>query len=273
MRWTKKDIVKYYKTNEFAYSLWGRDMHYGYWTKDTKTLRQATKKFNEVLAKKANISKDDRVLDAGCGVGGASIYLAKNIGCKVTGITICSRQVDLAYKNADKEGVSHLVDFHEMDYLNTTFDDNSFTVVWGLESICYAESKEKYVRECFRLLKKGGKMIVADGFASKQSYEEGKEKKLMQRWLDGWIVNSLNTPADWKNFAEKTGFTYSDYRDVTSNVMRTSTLMYWVSMPFILLHWLDKFLPLKPYTTDALYNQYHAMKKGLWEYGVFYAEK
>jgi putative NADPH-quinone reductase len=49
--------------------------------------------------------------------------------------------------------------------------------------------------------------------------------------------------------------------------------MYWVSMPFILLHWLDKVLPLKPYTTDALYNQYHAMKKGLWEYGIFYAEK
>jgi len=247
-------------------------MHYGYWTRDTLTLRQATRKFNEVLAEKARITSDDYVLDAGCGVGGASIYLAKRFGCRVTGITLCPRQVIMAGRNAEKEGVSHLVNFREMNYMKTAFDDKTFTVVWGLESICYAESKELFTKEVFRILKDGGRMIVADGFASRQNYE-GSDKRLMQRWLDGWIVNSLNTPSDWKTFAEKAGFARSDYRNVTPNVRFTSKLMYWVSMPFILLHWLDKIKPLKPYPTDAMYNQYHAMKKGLWEYGIFYAER
>ena len=75
--WTKKDIIEYYNTNDWAYRLWGRDMHFGYWDESTKTLQQATKKFNEVLAQTAHISENDRVLDAGCGVGGGSIYLAK----------------------------------------------------------------------------------------------------------------------------------------------------------------------------------------------------
>ncbi len=242
MSWTKKDIIKYYRTNEFAYGLWGRNMHFGYWDKDTKTLRQATQKFNEVLAHTASINKNDRVLDAGCGVGGASIYLAKKIGCHVTGITICPRQVDQAYKDAKKEGVAHLTEFYEMDYLATAFKDNHFDIVWGLESICYAESKEKFIHESYRILKNGGRFIVADGFASKRTYV-GKEKKLMQRWLDGWIVNYLDTPDDFKLFAGEAGFHNISYRDVTDNVSFTSKLMYYVSFLFIIFHLIDKIIP------------------------------
>lgn len=272
MQWAKKDIIEYYRKNEFGYSLWGRDMHYGYWEKDTKTIRQATRRFCEVLARTARVGKDDSVLDAGCGVGGSSIFLAKTFGCHVTGITICPRQVEQAYKNAAKEGVAHLTKFYEMDYLNTAFKEKQFDVVWGLESICYAESKEKFIRESYRVLKSGGRLVVADGFASRESYV-GKDRKLMDRWLDGWIVNDIETPDAFKKFAEESGFHNTQYSNVTDKVFRTSKLMYYVSFLFILFHLLDRIVPLKPYPTDALYNQYRAMKKGLWEYGIFYAEK
>lgn len=271
MPWNKKDIVEYYNKNMFAYSLWGRNMHFGFWDKSTKTLRQATQKFNEVLAQTAHIGKDDHVLDAGCGVGGASIYLAKTFGCRVTGITITPRQVEKAYMNAKKDGVEHLVEFYEMDYCNTGFKEKQFDVVWGLESICYAESKEKFIHESHRILKDTGRLVVADGFASKSEYL-GKEKKMMQRWLDGWIVNYLNTPDDFKRFAKEAGFNTSTYRDVSKEVFLTSKLMYYVSFFFVIFHLIDKIIPIR-YPTDALFNQYKAMRKGLWEYGLFYAEK
>jgi hypothetical protein len=60
---------------------------------------------------------------------------------------------------------------------------------------------------------------------------------------------------------------------VTANVMLTSRLMYFVSFLFIHLHMLNKLVPLKPYPTDALYHQYKALKRGLWQYGMFYGEK
>jgi cyclopropane fatty-acyl-phospholipid synthase-like methyltransferase len=272
MKWNKQDIIDYYKRNELSYRIWGRDMHFGFWDKSTKTLRQATRRFNEVLAQKARIGKDDHILDAGCGVGGASIFLAKTLGCRATGITICPRQVVQAEKNAKKEGVEHLTKFYNMDYMKTAFEDGLFDVVWGLESICYAESKEGFIRESFRVLKKGGRLVVADGFASRKDIS-GRDKKIFDKFLDGWIVNHLDTPEDFRRYADKAGFSNIGYQNVTRNIMLTSRIMYGVSLFFIILHLLNKIIPLKPYPTDALFHQYHAIKRGLAEYGIFYAEK
>jgi tocopherol O-methyltransferase len=224
MKWTKQDIIRYYHANRLAYRLWGPNMHCGYWEKDTRTQRQASLRFNEVMARTAGIRGQDHVLDAGCGVGGCSVFLAKTFGCKVTGVTVTPRQVALANAHASRSGVSHLTEFHEMDYEHTTFADKSFTVVWGLESICYAESKKDFVREAFRVLQDGGRLIVGDGFASKEEYR-GKELRLMTRWLDGWIINHLNTPGQFRQFAAEAGFRESDYRNVTANVRTTSKLM------------------------------------------------
>jgi len=272
MQWSKEDIVSYYKRNEFGYSLYGRNMHYGFWDSSTKTLRQATEKFNEVLTHTAHITNKDLVLDAGCGVGGASTYLAKTIGCHVTGITICPRQIPVAYANAKKDGVAHLAEFYEMDYEKTAFKKGSFDVVWGLESICYAKNKGDFIREAFRLLKKGGRLIVADGFASKPDYA-GRERIMMDKWLNGWFVNYLETPEGFARLAKETGFNTTSYRNVTDSVIRTSRIMYYVSWFFFIFHFIDKIVPLKGYPTDAIFHQYHAMKKRLWEYGIFYAEK
>jgi len=272
MEWSRRDIITYYKNNELAYRIWGPNMHYGYWEKGITTQRQASLRFNDVMVATAGIKRGERVLDAGCGVGGASIYLAKTLGCRVTGITICPRQVEQARKNAAKEGVEHLTDFHEMDYEHTTFENGQFDVVWGLESVCYAESKAQLIKEAFRILKSDGRLVIADGFASKPSYE-GKEHRLMHRWLDGWIVNFLNTPSQFGEFAEQAGFERSSYRDVTDKVYRTSQLMFLASMVSLPFHIIDHFVRLKSYPADAMFNQYLALRKGLWEYGIFLAEK
>src|SRR5207237_9048199 len=111
---TKRDIERYYELSEVHFRLhWNlaksRSLHYGYWDASTKNLHEALLKINEVMAEKLNITKDDVVLDAGCGVGGSSIWLAKQFGCKVTGITLSSKQIMLANAAAIAEGVSLLV--------------------------------------------------------------------------------------------------------------------------------------------------------------------
>ncbi len=166
---SKKTLVEYYnKTYKDYRVFYGLDktlsIHFGYYDDNNKTQDKAVINMNKVLASISKITVDDVVLDAGCGIGGSSIWLAKNIGCKVIGITLSERQAFLASKLAQKNNVSNLVQFFVKDFTSTKFPPNSFDVVWGLESICYAKNKRDFLSEARRILKKGGRIIVADGF-------------------------------------------------------------------------------------------------------------
>lgn len=82
-------------------------MHFGYWDEKVKIFSQSLERENEILADKAKIKSSDVVLDAGCGVGGSSILLAKKFGCKVIGITLSERQAEQATRNAERNGVAN----------------------------------------------------------------------------------------------------------------------------------------------------------------------
>lgn len=75
-------IINYYRDTENAYKdSWDLDnslaIHYGYWDDRVQSFSQSLVRMNEVMATAADIKKTDIVLDAGCGVGGSSIFLAK----------------------------------------------------------------------------------------------------------------------------------------------------------------------------------------------------
>ena len=67
---------------------------------------------------------------------------------------------------AGKKGTGDKTNFEIMNYSATNFPGNSFDVIWGCESICYADSKELFIKEAYRLLKPGGRLVVADGFVT-----------------------------------------------------------------------------------------------------------
>ena len=212
-----KRIVEYYNATENAYKdSWDLNnslsIHYGYWDKKVRSFPQSLLRMNEVMAEAVMIKSTDKVLDAGCGVGGSSIFMASQIGCKVTGITLSERQMEQALSNAKKKSISGLVDFKVMNYCNTSFADESFDVVWGCESICYAEDKNKFIKESFRLLKPGGKLVVADGFVT---VFQNNDLPVIRQWLDGWQVNYLETPARFKDFMLQAGFDDIAYRDIS----------------------------------------------------------
>jgi tocopherol O-methyltransferase len=277
----KEQIIQYYDTCEIDYRLlWDLEhslaMHAGFWDSRVKTLREALQRENEVLAEMANIQKGETVLDAGCGVGGSSIFLAQRYGCRVTGITLSAKQVQKASEYARKLAVEPLPSFQVMDYTQTHFEDSSFDVVWGVESVCHAQDKSLFIKEAFRVLKQGGRLIIADGFAIKDSYDP-EDRILMERWLKGWGVQSLETINNFENYLKKTGFKNIAYRDATSHVIPSSRRLYLYSWPAWLVSKLGEYAGWRSKVQTenicgACY-QYPTLKKGLWQYGIFYAEK
>jgi ubiquinone/menaquinone biosynthesis C-methylase UbiE len=274
-------IIDYYRDTENAYKdSWDLNnslsIHYGYWDEKVKSFPQSLLRMNEVMMEAALIKSTDKVLDAGCGVGGGSIFLASIVGCRVTGISLSERQVEQASANAKQKGVDRLVDFKVMDYCVTDFPDASFDVVWGCESICYAEDKHQFVVEAYRLLKPGGRLVVADGFVNKSEYNE---RLVIRKWLDGWQVKSLGSPSRFKNLLNLEGFVNLEYRNISKYVAHSSRrLLKYYFLAKLYLWW--KTLTFSNRSTKmqrkniiACWHQYWGLKLNFWQYGLFVCKK
>ena len=163
-----RDIREFYDASSGLWeSIWGEHMHHGYYGKNGNyklDRREAQIELIEELLLWAGCSKDNpsqNIIDVGCGIGGSTLYLADKFGSSATGITLSPVQASRAKERASEAGLSDRVSFEVANALEMPFADNSFDLVWSLESGEHMLDKAKFLAECYRVLKPGGKMIFA----------------------------------------------------------------------------------------------------------------
>lgn len=192
-----KDRIRHHYEicSDYYYSLWGEHIHHGYFLRASDTKEVAQRRLIDLLLEKSSLSDRASVLDVGCGIGGTGRFLALEKGCNVTGITISGRQVEIARKLSAEEGSRHVRDeaqgveitttepeegvsdglvrigqgsvkFIELDAekMGEHFTSEEFDCVWISEAMSHLPNKELFFRDVAKLLKKGGKLVVADWF-------------------------------------------------------------------------------------------------------------
>jgi SAM-dependent methyltransferase len=107
-------------------------------------------------AELAGITSDMHVLEIGCGIGGASRYLAHEIGCHVTAIDLTQDCVDTASDLTARCGLTELVEFRQADATDLPFEDALFDHVWSHAMTMNIQDKTKLGSEIARVLKPGG---------------------------------------------------------------------------------------------------------------------
>ena len=191
----------------------GQHIHHGYFTSPDDTKEHAQVKLIELLLETSSLPNGTTVLDVGCGLGGTSRYLAKNHDCSVTGITISGKQVQIAKrltaqeadgaKESEDSGVVTLgkgkVKFVELDAekMDKVFQPESFDCVWISEAMSHLPDKDLFFRNAARVLKKGGRLVVADWFKAEGLNTQQLEEDIKS--IEGKIYvseRSLNADMD-----------------------------------------------------------------------------
>jgi tocopherol O-methyltransferase len=277
----QRSIVSYYDETQLDYRFFwlnkrNRAVHFGYFNNEVTKHSQALENLNKVLADKVAIDSDDHVLDAGCGQGGSSFWLAENRDCKVEGITLVPHQVNIASKEAIKRQLTDKVSFSVQDYCNTKFPDEHFSVVWACESQCHAYSKAAFYQEAWRVLKPGGRLVVAD-YIRRSRPLSAPDEQLLKNWLSGWSIPGIDTWAEHEQNLKNAGFALTDHTDATKNISPSLSRLYKMSKKLLVLGTFLYYFKIRNKVkhgnqTGSVF-QFEALQKDLWYYSIFTAIK
>ncbi len=269
---SNKDIANYYDTHQVNYNLfWSKTaLHYGFWYKDTKNLAEAVSNTDKFVVDILGINSDDTVLDAGCGVGGTSIYIAETTGAKVEGITISDVQIKIAQNRVLQLASSNFLRFSKQDFTKTTFRENTFSKIFGIECICYAHKKLDFLNEACRIMKSGGKIAVIDAFLINENLND-KEKNIYAKFNQGWRLPNLSTKKGFEKDLEKAGFKNIVFYDKLENIKKSSRILFYYGLITYPLEFIKEKLGIgvpnfAPFCQKKLFE-------GIATYGIFVADK
>ena len=274
-------IVGYYDETWLDYRiLWlNKDnlaVHFGYTDDRTRGHTDALKNMNRVLADRVAIQPGERVLDAGCGVGGSSLWLATERGAEVVGITLAARQAAMARSHAVERRLTDRVHFEVADFTATPFPDAAFDVVWAVESLCHAPARLPSTR---RLL---GCCVPVDGWSSPISSGSARPldstgERMLHEWLDGWAVPDIDTPGEHLDHLASAGFVEPRLDDVTTHtrpsLRRLYRMAYWTYPLAVLGRVTGARSEVQHGNVIASIRQYQALRRDAWFYSILSATK
>jgi arsenite methyltransferase len=131
-------------------------------------------KMRDQLLDALELKGDEKLLDAGCGRGLMLIGAAKRLKSgKATGIDIWNsldlsgNSADAAKQNAKIEGVSDKVRIEDGDIRHMVYPQGNFDVALSslvIHNLPDSSERNQAVRELWRVLKPGGKLLIYDIF-------------------------------------------------------------------------------------------------------------
>lgn len=223
--WLVEKICAYYReTTETSYlRSWSREalaFHMGMHDDRHRTHEASLDNTNRFLADRAGIQPGMRVLDAGCGIGGSAIWLARERGAIVDGISLEPGGVRLASRFAAERGVAATTTFQVMDFMATTFPPGTFDVVWNLESLCYAHDVAAYLAHVRTLLKDGGRFACIDVFRGDAGPAE-HHRALSQ----GCALANLGSRPECAEAVRRAGFDLVEDEDLTPRIVESAHIL------------------------------------------------
>ena len=167
------------------------------------------------LARLAAPTKNTRILDVGCGVGGAAVWLAAEVGCSVTGLDLVMSNIETARATAVSYGVDHLVRFEQGNAAAMPFESHAFSMIWGQDAWCHVPDRDALFAECARVLEPGGAIAFSDWLLT------GEEDDFYRHYLlPATACPGYETLTGYTTLLERHGFVDIETEDLSADYAR-----------------------------------------------------
>jgi ubiquinone/menaquinone biosynthesis C-methylase UbiE len=144
------------------------------------------------------ITEKSRVLDIGCGTGQTAAYLCREYECQVTACDVNEIMVQKANKRFTRMKLPVKAQLGDAEQL--PFTDETFDIVL-LESVAAFTSLSLSLKECLRVLKKGGVALAVEMVKEADLAEQ--DEQLLSRF---YRFPSICTEREWMEWWERAGF-------------------------------------------------------------------
>ena len=234
---------RYYEEAGPDYAAWSQNfnMHFGYYRPGMNPFNREAmlEQMNrEVLDRLhlANISTP-RVLDMGCGLGATLRSFARALpSADLHGITLVPWQLEQGRQLNHASRQTSQIHLALADYEQTGFPSKSYDAVFALESSCYGvgASKSRLLREAHRLLRRGGRIIVADGFLSGDKFR-GPQQAIYRKLCDCWVIDTFAETGAFTRELHRAGFRDIIFERIQARLTPSVLHVPLVTLKFLLI--------------------------------------
>ncbi|HEX4311202.1 MAG TPA: methyltransferase domain-containing protein [Acidobacteriaceae bacterium] len=237
---------RYYEEAGPDYHAWsaGFNMHFGYFRRGLNPFaREAMlEEMNRQVLDRLRLESDPaehivaRILDMGCGVGATLRSIARRLPwVELTGITLVPWQLEQGRILNEVCPEAGCISLKLGNYEHTGLAAGTFDAVYAIESSCYARgtSKSAFVKEAHRLLRPGGRMVVADGFLGPGKLR-GPQSSIYRKLLDCWAIETFGEVEPFRRELERAGFRDIGIERSQCRVTPSFLHVPWVTLKFLL---------------------------------------
>lgn len=189
---TANSVANYYNDTILDYGVWCKEgnLHFGYWRPwlNPFARKPMLEEMNRVIFRHLRLEhlSSGAVADLGCGLGAVSRF-GSRLFPQLDFHAISISQQQLA--EARRRQVDHRIDYYYADYHKLPLQSNSMDGAFYIESFCYSTAPEQALTEAARVLKPGGRIVLADGFITRPLEKTPRLfQHIAKRVADNWAV-------------------------------------------------------------------------------------
>jgi microcystin synthetase protein McyJ len=191
-------------------------LNLGYW-ENTNVTKIACEQMIDKVLSYANIEENQTVLDVGFGYGDQDIYIATKIpNLTIYGINISDIQVEKAQQQVREKGLSDQIFLEKGDAISLAYEDHTFDTILAIEAAFHFDTREKFLEEAYRTLKKTGTICLTDCLPTNKNKNPDFQKNSERFGIP--MINQYDI-TEYIKILKKIGFNSITFLDISDKVI------------------------------------------------------